>query len=142
MKAKDKTQYITPEQFRLLGGTGRDGGARVRGRDGKTPRDSSGQQLPKVLENTIRGAIKEYLELRGWWVWINWAGPFSYKGVPDLTAVSKTGEVWWIEVKRPGENLRPEQEKFRLLMEEYGGNWLLAEGVEDVEKLCARERRI
>lgn len=75
--------------------------------------------------------------MHGWWVWINWQGPFSYKGVTDLTAI-RGGVVWWIEVKRPGEQLRPDQEKFMLLMEEHCGNWLLAERIEDVEHLARR----
>jgi hypothetical protein len=129
--ATDKTNYITAEQFRLLGAPKRGG----RAQRGKPPRATS--PLPKVLENDIRAAIKEFLELHGWWVWVNWQGPFSYKGVTDLTAI-RGGEVWWVEVKRPGEQLRPDQARFKELMEEYGGNWLLAEGIEDVEFLCRR----
>lgn len=132
--ATDKTNYITAEQFRLLGAPKRGG----RAQRGKPPRATS--PLPKVLENDIRAAIKEFLELHGWFVWINWQGPFSFKGVTDLTAI-RGGEVWWIEVKRPGEQLRPDQARFKELIEEYGGNWLLAESVDDVEHLCRSRRK-
>jgi len=123
---------LTIDEWRqMAGGRGR------RGKKGQAGKSRGVQQLPKVLESDIRAAIKEFLELNGWLVWINWQGPFSFKGLTDLTAI-RGGEVWWIEVKRPGEPLRPEQERFRELMEEHCGNWLLAEKVEDVEHLARR----
>lgn len=92
----------------------------------------------KALESDIRGAIKEFLEIHGYWVWINWQGPMSYKGVTDLTAISRSGEVWWVEVKTATGQLRSDQIAFRDRVVERGGNWLLARSVEDVEHLAKR----
>lgn len=39
------------------------------------------------------------------------------KGTPDIMAVLKDGTVLWIEVKTKTGKLKPEQEDFRVLME-------------------------
>lgn len=125
MAIRDKSRYITAEQFRLL----TQGESKTKRRSTETPY--------KIRESDIRAAIKEFLEAHGWLVWINWQGPFSFRGLTDLTAI-RAGEVWWIEVKRPGEYLSADQKRFRDLLEEHGGNWLLARDVEDVEHLARR----
>jgi hypothetical protein len=87
----------------------------------------------KILENRdVRDPIISFLQVHGWFCWINWQGPYSYKGVTDITAM-RDGEVWWIECKVPGEDLRPEQIAFRRDVLRSGGKWLLAERLEDVE---------
>jgi len=91
----------------------------------------------KIAENDIRAQIRDYLTLHGWAVWINWQGPFSFRGVTDLTAI-RAGVVYWIEIKRPGERLSPDQEGFRELLAQHGGNWLMATCIGDVEHLCRR----
>jgi hypothetical protein len=91
----------------------------------------------KVLESGIRGMIVDYLRIKGWLVWVNWQGPFSYPGIPDLTAV-RNGVTVWIEVKKPGGRLSADQKKFREDIEDYGGNWLLATCIEDIQSLCER----
>lgn len=110
-------------------------------RQSKSIESSRGQSspLPKISESDIRAQIKDYLMLHGWLTWINWQGPFSFRGVTDLTAI-RGGQVWWIEIKRPGERLRPDQETFRDLIAQQGGNWLMATCIEDVEFLCRLDR--
>ena len=58
----------------------------------------------------------------------------THLGMTDLTAI-REGQVWWIEIKTPKGRLSENQEKFRVDIEEHGGNWFLARSVEDVESL-------
>lgn len=92
----------------------------------------------KVLENRdVRGPIREMLQLHGWFVVVNWQGQFSHKGVADLVAMRK-GETWWIECKRPGKGLRPDQEIFQDQVVGHGCNYLVVERVDDIMSLCRR----
>lgn len=61
------------------------------------------------------------------------AGGFSYKmGIPDLYAVIDGIHVE-IEVKAPGEDLRPMQEKWRDKCKKLHIAWMCADNVEDVK---------
>lgn len=63
------------------------------------------------------------------------AGGFSYKkGIPDLYAVINGLHVE-IEVKQPGGELEPMQEKFRQKCERLNIMWVCATNVEDVKTL-------
>lgn len=63
------------------------------------------------------------------------AGGFSYKkGIPDLYAVIN-GKHVEIEVKQPGGELEPMQEKFRQKCERLNITWVCATCVEDVSVL-------
>ena len=63
------------------------------------------------------------------------AGGFSYKmGIPDVYAVYK-GKHIEIEVKRPGAQLRPMQEKWAEKMRNVGALYICATSVDDVKKL-------
>lgn len=91
-----------------------------------------------VLENRdVRDPIVQYLQVHGWLVYKNWQGPYSYPGVPDVTAI-RDGEVWMIECKRRGGVLSSAQERFRDDWVGHGGKWMKAERVEDVEWMAKR----
>jgi len=57
-------------------------------------------------------------------------------GIPDLLVIIRQpdgrGDVWFIEVKRPGEKLRPSQQEFFAAWKSCGGNTIVATSVEDV----------
>ena len=57
------------------------------------------------------------------------------KGTPDILALPQIVRVptpYWIEVKRPGGKLRPEQLEFADRARNRGEFWCLAESVDDV----------
>lgn len=63
------------------------------------------------------------------------AGGFSYKkGIPDLYAIINGWHVE-IEVKQPGGELEPMQEKFRQKCERLNIMWVCATCVKDVDAL-------
>jgi len=92
-------------------------------------------------EAEIQRQIKDYLELRGWLVKRNQSGG-AYRGKryvsfgkdwPDLLAM-RDGTSVWIEVKRPGEALRPGQVECIALLRSAGQRVLVAESVEDIQE--------
>lgn len=63
------------------------------------------------------------------------AGGFSYKmGIPDIYAVVN-GRHLEIEVKQPGGQLRPMQEKFRDKCQAINISWVCADNLDDVKKI-------
>ncbi len=83
-------------------------------------------------ESEIQAAVRDWLRWHKWLVIRNHQTLGSHKGLSDLVAV-KGGRVLWIEVKRPGGELRPDQERFRDEILAHGGEYLVARSVEDVE---------
>ena len=86
--------------------------------------------MSRELEGTFQGAVIEYAQLNGWAVAhfrpartkTGWRTAVSAdgKGFPDLVLVRE--RIIWAELKRDGEDLRPDQVKWR--------DWLLATGAE------------
>lgn len=87
----------------------------------------------KVVQNKIYSYLKN-LEKNGEKVYVErrQAGGFSYKmGIADLYAVID-GKHIEIEVKRPGGQLRPMQEKWRDRCKAMNILWLCADNLEQV----------
>ncbi len=83
-------------------------------------------------ETGIKHQVKDYLRLRGWFVFHNIAGIGSFPGLSDLVAV-KDGIVLFIECKAPNGRMSDHQEKFMRTLELHGGHYVLARGYEDIE---------
>lgn len=58
-------------------------------------------------------------------------------GIPDIWAFAPGGQYAWIEVKRPGGRLRPEQRKFREQCEARKIEHVVG-GIPEVERLLVR----
>ena len=91
---------------------------------------------PVAKESEIQAAIKAYLQYRGWLVIKIHQSLGSYRGIADLYAL-KNGRHVWIEVKTAKGRLSKDQEKFRDEVEAYGGVYIVARSVEDVEHLAS-----
>lgn len=89
------------------------------------------QKSPRVLESQIQAEIKQYLQIKGWFVYKNHQSLGSYKGIADLTAI-KNGQVLWIEVKTTRGKVSPYQEAFKCDIEHHGGRYIVARSVDDV----------
>lgn len=118
MAAKNKTRYITAEQYRSL----------------KTKYPGRKEQP----ETGIRRAIVDFLRVHGWKVVRLVQSPLSEKGIPDLVAI-RCGQTVWIEVKTPKGRLSAHQRAWLQDLEEHGGWWIVARSVEDVEHMGPRE---
>ncbi|MDA8212187.1 MAG: VRR-NUC domain-containing protein [Clostridia bacterium] len=86
---------------------------------------------PKVPESQIQAEIKQYLQLKGYFVYKNHQSLGSHRGLADLTAI-KNGQVIWIEVKTPKGRVSEHQEQFRTDLEHHGGRYIVARSVDDV----------
>ena len=98
-----------------------------------------------VCEADIQKAIVDFLRMQGHLVIENRShisdailarvsGNRASKGTFDLIVALKGGRTLWIEVKRPGEILRPEQAQFADALERCGHWWMVAFSVEDVQR--------
>lgn len=88
-----------------------------------------------ILESDIRKQVKDYLQKTGWLVLYFLQGLGSYSGLSDLCAI-KNGRVLWIEIKRPGKGKQSEKQvEFQQQIESHGGTYIIATGVEDLEKI-------
>lgn len=105
----------------------------------------------KVLERDILNDICQYLKDENYFFWRsnnipvfgkNNAGKmtfrsmprFSMKGVPDIIVITD-GRFLGIEVKRPGQELRKEQEVFRAHCIENGGHYYVIHSLEEAQAL-------
>lgn len=53
------------------------------------------------------------------------------KGMPDIQAIGKY-RTYWVETKKPGEKLRPDQEKMIQLLRDRGHEVVVATCIDDL----------
>jgi hypothetical protein len=82
-------------------------------------------------ETAEKQAIKEYLRIRGCFFYYNLAGVCSFKGIPDLTAIDRRGQVWQIEVKAKNGRQSDKQKEFQEQWEKNGGRYICG-GIDEV----------
>ena len=97
-------------------------------------RESSPKKKQRELERDVMVLVRDYLGLRGWLVFRHQQSLGSLKGFPDLTAL-KDGVTIYIECKRGDGKLGAYQKRFRRDCERYGGRYVVARGIEDLEGL-------
>ena len=100
-----------------------------------------------LKEKDIEKAILNYLTMIGWFAWKNpdsraydrkrgtFLQPksvYSITGISDIICI-KNSQVLFIEVKRPGNKQTPNQIIFEKNIEKYGGKYLVAKSIKDVE---------
>lgn len=71
-----------------------------------------------INEKYLEKKLTEGLHAIGVWC-EKYTNPFK-TGYPDRICIEKTGKVSWVEVKTPGEKLRPLQEERKRELEGYG----------------------
>jgi hypothetical protein len=99
---------------------------------------------PTIRESEIQRTIMDYLEASGVLHWRVCLGGVRrrkgvrsrnpMKGFPDLAGIvpHSDGKFFVIEVKRPGQELREEQSRWRNSLEAQGVCYILATSVADV----------
>ncbi len=88
-------------------------------------------------ETIIQNAVKQFLQLRGWYVIRNQQGLGSHKGMADLTAC-KNGIVAFIEVKTPKGRQSDYQKQFQNDIAAHGCVYEIATCIEDAEHIDRR----
>lgn len=89
---------------------------------------------PGNSEAEIQRAIKQLLQIRGWFVVKIHQSMGSHKGIADLYAI-KDGRAIWIEVKTKIGKQSEHQEEFERDIVGHGGRYLVARSIEDVMRI-------
>ena len=88
---------------------------------------------PKITETDIRRQVRDYLRIRGWFVFHILQGLGCYLGITDLIA-ARDGRVIFIELKTARGRQSQHQKKFQADLEAHGGEYVLCRGVDDLLK--------
>ena len=88
---------------------------------------------PKITETDIRRQGRDYLRIKGWFVFYVLQGLGAYRGIPDLIAV-RDGRVLFIELKTARGRQSDHQKKFQADLEAAGGEYILCRGADDLLK--------
>lgn len=88
---------------------------------------------PEPLESAIQNRLIRVLERRGWYV--QKTEGRSRNGFPDVTAVDKDGNVWFIELKRTVGRPSPDQCRELKALAGHNANVILLYGMKAVDTL-------
>ena len=101
----------------------------------KNSRATKQPPAPHEKETAIQNRIRDFLRMHGWYVMRHQQSLGSLKGMSDLTAI-KDGKTIYIEVKTPRGHQSQYQKDFQQEIENHGGTYILARGIEDVEQIA------
>ena len=82
----------------------------------------------------MKRAVKDYLNIKGWFHFHILQGVGSFKGIPDIIAI-KQGRVLFLEIKRPKGNQSEYQRQFQIFIESHGGEYYVVRSLEDLMKI-------
>ena len=99
-------------------------------------------------ESEALNAVCEYLHMQGYFFFrVNNVGIFDptknihrkmpkwcVKGISDVMVIHR-GKTYYIEVKSATGKLSPDQEAFQAMVEENDGDYYIARGVEDIQRI-------
>lgn len=101
----------------------------------KNSRAAKQPPAPHEKETAIQNRIRDFLRMHGWYVMRHQQSLGSLKGMSDLTAI-KDGKTIYIEVKTSRGHQSQYQKDFQQEIESHGGIYILARGIEDIEKIA------
>lgn len=84
-----------------------------------------------MLESEIEKKIVRYVQSRGG-MCLKWVSP-GFTGVPDRIILMPGGKIFFAELKRPGEKLRPRQKRVHDQLTALGAVVLRIESVGDLK---------
>lgn len=84
-------------------------------------------------ESVVKNGVKQYLRLRGWFVFPVMQGALSYPGISDFIAL-KDGKIIFVECKTKTGRQSEHQKNFQIDVERSAGVYLL---IRDFEELKA-----
>lgn len=92
------------------------------------------------LESAIQNRLIRVLEQQGWYV--QKTEGRSRNGFPDVTAVDKDGNVWFIELKRTVGKPSPDQCRELKALAKHNANVMLLYGMKAVDALLFCKNRV
>ena len=105
----------------------------------RRPAKGSPLLIPEQSEADFQRQVIAYAELNHWKIYHTFRSDRSAPGFPDIVAVRE--RCVWIELKRVGGKLRPEQEEWRDALISAGQSWycLTPDMWDEIERIFARE---
>ncbi len=91
--------------------------------------------MTDILEKDIEKKLKARLEKSGCLV-LKFVSPGN-AGVPDRLIILPGGAVWFAEMKRPGEKLRPLQVFWKKQMESLGAKYYVVDSLDAIANVAA-----
>lgn len=85
-----------------------------------------------TAEVLVKNSVRQYLRLRGFFVFNIVQNAFSHPGLSDIVAI-KDGQVLWIECKSEKGKQSAHQLKFQQDIEGKGGKYLLVRDFEELK---------
>ena len=85
----------------------------------------------KSPEAIIKHQVRDYLRLRGWFVFHCLQGLGCYPGVSDFIII-KGGQVIFLEIKTPKGKQSSNQEMFDVAIGDHGGEYMICQSVEEL----------
>lgn len=85
-------------------------------------------------EGVIKNGVKQYLRIKGWFVFPVVQGALSYPGISDFIAL-KAGLTIYVECKTKTGRQSKHQQQFQSDVERSGGIYLLIKDFEELKTL-------
>lgn len=85
-------------------------------------------------ETAIKKQVRQYLRLKGWFVYHNLAGLGVHPGISDYTAI-KNGQVVQLEIKTDKGRQSDVQKQFQSDWEAFGGEYYVIRSIDDLQKI-------
>jgi len=92
------------------------------------------RQKIKISESDIKKLTRDYMRIKGWFIFPILQGLGAYKGISDFIAI-KAGRTVYIENKSSVGKQRPGQIDFQADIEAHGGEYFLVDCYEDLVKI-------
>ena len=89
---------------------------------------------PKITEADIKKLARDYMRIKGWFIFPILQSMGCHKGISDFIAI-KTGRTVYIETKSPTGKQSDDQEIFQYNIEAHGGEYFLVDCYEDLVKI-------
>lgn len=90
---------------------------------------------PAVLERKVEARLVEQAKQHGGLA-IKWTSP-AFSGVPDRIVFLPGGRIVFVELKAPGESLRPLQARIHEMLARLGADVRVVDSLEAVDALFA-----
>jgi Holliday junction resolvase len=87
-----------------------------------------------TTETLVKNGVRQYLRIKGWFVFNIVQNAFSHPGIADIVAV-RSGKVLWIECKGPKGKQSEAQKLFEQNITAAGGLYLLVRDFEELKRM-------
>ena len=92
------------------------------------------RQKIKITESDVKKLTRDYMQIKGWFIFPILQGLGAHKGISDFIAI-KAGRTVYLETKSQAGKQRPDQIIFQAEIEAKGGEYFLVDCFADLQKI-------